>query len=231
MKYEKEELEKLIKEEKMSYEAIGRIYGVTGNAIKKAAVKLGIELERKRKINPNENFSHSGSAKFNKLSDEDFKKAIENSIGWKEICENLGYSSIVNKDSKDKILKRCESLNIKVNLIKLPEVLSRTKGELLSDRKNYQSYRSTVRKLAEKIYKENNPECKCAVCGYDKHIEIAHIKAVSDFDDNTIIAEINNINNLIGLCPNHHWEYDNGILDISPYIHRGMEEKSISPVS
>lgn len=218
MKYEKEELEKLIKEEKMPYEAIGRIYGVTGNAIKKAAVKLGIELERKRKINPNENFSHSGNAKFNKLSDEDFKKAIENSIGWKEICENLGYSSIVNKDSKDKILKRCESLNIKINLIKLPEVLSRTKGELLSDRKNYQSYRSTVRKWAEKIYKENNPECKCKVCGYDKHIEIAHIKAVSDFDDNTTIAEINDINNLIGLCPNHHWEYDNGILDINKYI-------------
>lgn len=222
MKYEKEELEKLIKEEKMSYEAIGRIYGVTGNAIKKAALRLGIELEVRRKVNSNENFSHSGNAKFNKLSDEEFKDIINNSIGWKEICEKLGYSSIVNKDSKDKILKRCESLNIKINLIKLPEVLSRTKGELLSDRKNYQSYRSTVRKWAEKIYKENNPECKCVVCGYDKHIEIAHIKAVSDFDDNTTIAEINDINNLIGLCPNHHWEYDNGILDINKYIDHGV---------
>lgn len=224
MKYEKEELEKLINEEKMPYEAIGRIYGVTGAAIKKAAIKLGIELERKRKINPNENFSHFGNTKFDKLSDEDFKEAIENAVGWKEICENLGYNAIVNKDNKDRILKRCESLNIKVNLIRLPEVLSRTKGELLSDRKNYQSYRSTVRKWAEKIYKENNSECKCVICGYDKHIEIAHIKAVSDFDDDATIAEINNINNLIGLCPNHHWEFDNGLLDISPYIHRGMEE-------
>ena len=35
MKYEKEELNRLINSEKLSYEAIGRLYGVTGNAIKK----------------------------------------------------------------------------------------------------------------------------------------------------------------------------------------------------
>lgn len=34
-------------------------------------------------------------------------------------------------------------------------------------------------------------------------------KATSDFDDDVLIKEINNINNLIGLCPNHHWEFDN----------------------
>ena len=231
MKYEKEELEKLIKEEKMSYEAIGRIYGVTGNAIKKAAVKLGIELERKRKINPNENFSHTGNTKFNKFSDEEFVKIINNSVGWKEICEGFGYSSIVGSYTKDQILERCKSLNITPNLIRNSPILGKTKGELLSDRKNYQSYRSSVRQWAERIYKKENPEGKCAVCGYDKHIEVAHIKAVSDFDNNATLAEINDIHNLIGLCPNHHWEFDNGILDISPYIHRGMEEESISPVS
>ena len=31
-------------------------------------------------------------------------------------------------------------------------------------------------------------------------------------------AKINNIDNLIALCPNHHWEYDNNGLDISPYL-------------
>lgn len=55
---------------------------------------------------------------------------------------------------------------------------------------------------------------KCAICGYDKHIEIAHIKAVSDFEDSVKISEINSINNLIALCPNHHWEYDNNILKL-----------------
>ena len=41
-KYCKEDLEKLILEEKLSYEAIGKMYGVSGNAIRKAAKRLGI---------------------------------------------------------------------------------------------------------------------------------------------------------------------------------------------
>ena len=55
---------------------------------------------------------------------------------------------------------------------------------------------------------------KGAICGYDKHYEIAHIKPVSDFEDDALITEINSIDNLIALCPNHHWEFDNGLLNI-----------------
>ena len=39
-------------------------------------------------------------------------------------------------------------------------------------------------------------------------------RPVSEFYENTPIFEINSITNLIALCPNHHWEYDNGILKI-----------------
>ena len=53
---EKETLERLIGEG-VSYERIGRQYDVSGNAVKKAAKKLGIELEQKREINPNEHFN------------------------------------------------------------------------------------------------------------------------------------------------------------------------------
>lgn len=55
-KNEKDSLERLISEG-VPYERIGRQYGVTGNAVKKAARKLGIELEYKREINPNEHFN------------------------------------------------------------------------------------------------------------------------------------------------------------------------------
>lgn len=43
---------------------------------------------------------------------------------------------------------------------------------------------------------------------------IGKMYGVSVFDENTPIFEINSITNLIVLCPNHHWEYDNGILKI-----------------
>lgn len=56
-KYNKEELEKLILEKQLPYEAIGKMFNVTGAAIKKAAFRLGIELPQKRKINPNETFN------------------------------------------------------------------------------------------------------------------------------------------------------------------------------
>ena len=69
-------------------------------------------------------------------------------------------------------------------------------------------------KDAEKTFKQNEKSCyRCIICGYDKHIEIAHIKAVSDFADESLISEINHINNIIPLCPNHHWEYDNNAMN------------------
>ena len=48
----------------------------------------------------------------------------------------------------------------------------------------------------------------CCKCGYDKHIEIAHIKAISNFPSDTPLTEINCPSNLMPLCPNCHWEFD-----------------------
>lgn len=50
----------------------------------------------------------------------------------------------------------------------------------------------------------------CAKCGYEKHVELAHIKAISKFSDDTQLSEINSPSNIIQLCPNCHWEFDNG---------------------
>lgn len=61
-KNEKDNLEYLINKKNVSYEEIGRKYGVTGAAIRKAAKRLGIELKKRRKINPNETFNR-GTAK------------------------------------------------------------------------------------------------------------------------------------------------------------------------
>ena len=40
----------------VSYEELGRIYNCSGSNIKKVALRVGIELPSKRKINPKENF-------------------------------------------------------------------------------------------------------------------------------------------------------------------------------
>ena len=48
----------------------------------------------------------------------------------------------------------------------------------------------------------------CAHCGYDKHVEIAHVKPVSSFPQTALLLEINSRSNLLHLCPNCHWEFD-----------------------
>lgn len=49
-------------------------------------------------------------------------------------------------------------------------------------------------------------------CGYDRHVDICHKRDIADFPDNTLLKTVNHIDNLVALCPTHHWEFDNGYL-------------------
>lgn len=51
----------------------------------------------------------------------------------------------------------------------------------------------------------------CESCGYDKHVEIAHVKPIADFPLDTLVNDVNDRSNLKALCPNCHWEFDHGI--------------------
>lgn len=59
---EKDKIERLINED-VPYEKIGKLYGVTGAAVKKAAKRMGIVLKQKRAINPNEHFNRKDKEK------------------------------------------------------------------------------------------------------------------------------------------------------------------------
>lgn len=219
MNISKQELENYILVQKLSYIKIGKLYGVSDSYIRKYAKKLGIILPQKRKINSNEIFAHKQSgmkSKVYQFSDSSFKNIIKDNYSWKDIIIALGYKYDrgISSNVKKSIQKRCENLHIELNICKKDNVMLQTKGELFCNRKNWQSARSAITKNAEKVFFENNIKPKCAICGYENHVEVAHIKAVADFCDDTPIYEINALSNLIGLCPNHHWEYDNGLLKL-----------------
>ena len=65
-----------------------------------------------------------------------------------------------------------------------------------------------IRQRARKVAKDNDM-ISCEKCGYDKHVEIAHIKSISSFSKDTLLSLINDLSNLKALCPNCHWEFDN----------------------
>lgn len=69
-----------------------------------------------------------------------------------------------------------------------------------------------IRIHARKVMKDAKVIKACKICNYTNYVEVCHIKAIADFDKSFLIKEINSLNNLIYLCPNHHWELDNGLL-------------------
>jgi hypothetical protein len=80
---------------------------------------------------------------------------------------------------------------------------------------NYNTARTIITKHARKVYDESGRPRVCFFCGYSRFTEVAHRKAVKDFSMEDLISEINHINNLVALCPNHHKEADNGFLDLT----------------
>lgn len=95
-----------------------------------------------------------------------------------------------------------------------------TIGEL-KESKNH--WRQIISTHARKIMARSRHEKKCAYCGYEHHVEVCHLKPVSEFgDDAGIILEVNNVDNLVYLCPNHHFEFDQGHIEVeSIRYHRG----------
>ena len=68
-----------------------------------------------------------------------------------------------------------------------------------------------IRALARNNFKDLTKK-PCANCGYDKHVELCHIKPISSYPETAKISEVNSEKNLIQLCPNCHWELDNGYI-------------------
>lgn len=78
--------------------------------------------------------------------------------------------------------------------------------------KALQQYAAQIRSLAREVYRKSNRPKACAVCGYHTHFEVCHVRPISDFLPTDYVADVNQLDNLVALCPNHHWEFDHGLL-------------------
>lgn len=151
---EKEKLEKLIFEEKKSYEEIGRLYGVSGAAIKKAAYRLGFNLPQKRKVNPDETFN---------------KGVIKVSIGN---CINCGteFKIYSNKSNKYCSIKCQHEYQHKQKYQKVID------GDKSVMRANY-----SPKAFKEDIIKEQAGVC--AICGMKPEWNNKHLVFIVDHID------------------------------------------------
>jgi 5-methylcytosine-specific restriction endonuclease McrA len=73
-------------------------------------------------------------------------------------------------------------------------------------------YHAKIRGHARSVFKQKGVSA-CYLCAYTSHIDICHVIEIRSFNENTIISDVNKIENLIPLCKNCHWEFDNNKLD------------------
>lgn len=195
-----EELKELLKTK--SVDEISVIFNTTRHAVKRKANILKISIlqylhEVVECKNCNKSFECRKSEKRKFCS---------------KTCGALYYNSFRKKPKKIKPSKeQIEELRKNKTLENWKNI---TKKEFFDNCKNYFSARCTITKQAKLSMTYKGVENICSNCGYDKHVEICHIKAVSEFRDEETMFDINRPENLIYLCPNCHWEFDNKILKI-----------------
>ena len=118
-----------------------------------------------------------------------------------KICSNCGCV----KTNGAKYCKSCHD-NFKKIAVK-----DRSLGESLSSNRNKFGQ---VRGNAVEVMKETGLEKKCKICGFDYHVEVCHIKPISSFPLSTPMREVNSLENLVYLCPNHHIMLDRGMIKL-----------------
>jgi len=129
-------------------------------------------------------------------------------IRKKKFCNKSCAAIFNNKNRSKKIIQKEKKEYVRKKIME-----NRTKGDLFIKCTKWQNARSMIQKHARLVYQNSNKPKECYNCGYKTHYEVCHKKPVSSFDDSaSIINEVNNINNLVALCPTHHWEFDNNIL-------------------
>lgn len=170
-KDKKEELEKFIADNK-SYEELGRYYGVTGAAVKKACKRLGLSLPQRRKINPNETFN---------------KKLRKTGK-----CLNCGKEFVINTSSTNKFCSiKCQHEH------NFNEYIKRWQNGQESGLIGKYSISKYIRKYLFRKYED-----KCQICGWDKKniftkkvpLQIHHI------DGNCLNNKENNLQLLCPNC-------------------------------
>lgn len=173
---EKENLEKLIFEDNLSYEEIGRIYGCSGGNIRKVSKQIGIELPKRRSINPKETFN-KGS-------------------GQKHYCLNCGKE--LDSSKRNTKHKYCDNKCQQEYEYKQWVKSYKEDSSIANVGKKWKSMSNYLRRYIFEKY-----DNKCCICGWSQinkytntlPLEIDHI----DGD-----ATNNSEDNLRLLCPNCH---------------------------
>ena len=128
-------------------------------------------------------------------------------------CKRCGVQYLRDKEKSptSKICKECKRTSQQETT---NEIKKRTLGEYYAMSTKWASkhpqYKwNSVRNFCRRW--NWKPNLKCEVCGYSAHIEYCHVRPIGSFPDTATLGEVNSPENVLILCPNHHWEQENGL--------------------
>jgi len=76
------------------------------------------------------------------------------------------------------------------------------------------SWRNSHIRVLNRQWNKHLIQNPCRNCGYDKHVELCHIRPITDFPDTATVGEVNSESNNVPLCRNCHWEFDKGLITL-----------------
>ena len=184
---EKENLEKAILQDKISYEELGKRYNCSGANIKKQAKKLGIELPQRRKINESEHFN-KGTVKV--VIKDVIKHVKKETI--KKYCLSCGKELHYSRNNQKFCDSKCQ------NDYAYKQYIERwKKGEETGMKGSYGISSYIKRYLFEKFHN------KCCKCGWGEiNSYTGNIPLEIEHKDGNYTN--NSEDNLELLCPNCH---------------------------
>jgi len=130
---------------------------------------------------------------------------------------NKEYTTTKNHNS----LRRCEEC--------LATIMSPEQGKKMtiqqhlerdSIKNKHPSWKMAHIRAYNRSWNKELTKLPCQVCGYDKHTELAHIKPIHSFSLDSELGVINDPANILVLCRNHHWEFDNNLLKLEDIPNR-----------
>ena len=193
-----------MKEQILKLQALGYSYNKIKETLKcsKSTISYYLGENQKEKTQ-----FRTKKCRYNKLHNiiEDNKKSGPEK---KEKIVKIKYCQKCNNIIIGKGRKYCDNcITVKIPRIKL-STLS-LKDSLINSTPNNKYTR--IRGAARKLFKQEL-KGSCQFCGYDKHVELCHIKSIASFSENTLLQEINSEKNVLFLCPNCHWEFDKRLI-------------------
>lgn len=124
-------------------------------------------------------------------------------------CRDCG-SDYTHKDRRSIYCNDCFDMKHSLKALKaktLKEIQNKS-----SVKGRHRSWINSEVRNFNRTWNKSLSKLPCANCGYSLHVELCHVKAITDFPETASLGEINDPSNVIQLCRNCHWEFDNGHL-------------------